>query len=72
MSNEKTPLIINEAINKEEVINSQSTVQNTNIVLSIMNLANAAIGMAMFSLPFAFHETGLLSGILLTFVKFDF
>jgi hypothetical protein len=42
--------------------------KETNIFLSIFNLANAAIGMGVFSFPFTYHRTGILSGLLLTFV----
>jgi hypothetical protein len=41
---------------------------DTNLFLSIANLSNAAIGMGMFSFPFAYHETGMVSGLVLTVV----
>src|SRR5688572_11126539 len=66
-NSEETPILPSSVNNDQPVaVESKSYHGDTNIFLSIFNLSNAAIGMGMFSFSFAYHQTGLLSGILVT------
>eukprot|EP01080_Neovahlkampfia_damariscottae_P008260 gene8260-85_t len=58
---EHTPIYV-----KDEEVDTTKPPRETNIFLSIFNLANAAIGMGVFAFPFTYQRTGVVSGLLLT------
>ena len=62
---EEKPIYIKDQVADE----TSKAPRETNIFLSIFNLANAAIGMGVFAFPFTYQRTGILSGILLTSVR---
>jgi hypothetical protein len=73
MTSEEEKLITSKNIQDEipiyiETNEIKKIPKETNIFLSIFNLANAAIGMGVFAFPFTYHRTGIVSGLLLTLV----